>query len=164
MNLDVIKNNIDYLKSKISMFEYFIFNHKNIIILGNGGSNAIASHIAQDYTKTLNKNAFSFSDSSKLTCYINDYGHDLAFVEFIKDYTFLDNLLVILISSSGNSENIVNCARFCEKNDIVFITLSGFDYTNKLNSFSKSALNIHVDSKNYGEVECLHEIFLHSVC
>ena len=57
---------------------YFINNHSEIIIIGNGGSNSIASHISQDYTKVLDKKSYSFSDPSRLTCYINDYGRDNA--------------------------------------------------------------------------------------
>ena len=44
----------------------FINNHKEIIIIGNGGSNSIASHISQDYTKVLDKKSYSFSDPSRL--------------------------------------------------------------------------------------------------
>ena len=51
-----------------------------IIILGNGGSNTIASHIAEDDTKAIKKISLSFSDAPRLTCYANDYGYDQAFV------------------------------------------------------------------------------------
>ena len=83
MDLDEFKqelNNVDLkalkrLKSTVDDFQ-------NIIIIGNGGSNSIASHISQDYTKQLGKRAFSFSDSSRLTCYINDYGMEEAYKQF----------------------------------------------------------------------------------
>jgi D-sedoheptulose 7-phosphate isomerase len=71
----------------------------------------------------------------------------------------------ILISSSGNSENIARCARHCIVEEIPFISLSGFSSDNKLKTLSdKTALiNFWVDSTDYGVVECTHEIFLHSI-
>lgn len=135
-----------------------------IIILGNGGSNAIASHIAEDYTKAIKKISLSFSDAPRLTCYANDYGYDQAFVQFIKE--FVENKsLVILISSSGNSANIVNCAEYCVANSIDFITLSGFASHNKLRTISEQSnvLNFWIDSNDYGVIECVHEAILHSV-
>ena len=65
---------------------YDAFNkYEKIIVLGNGGSNSLASHIAQDYTKRADKRAMSFSDPSMLTCYMNDYGVENSYMEFLKD-------------------------------------------------------------------------------
>ena len=140
---------------------YFINNHSEIIIIGNGGSNSIASHISQDYTKVLDKKSYSFSDPSRLTCYINDYGRDNAYAEFLDDFAGKDTL-VILISSSGNSMNIVNAAKYCENSDITYLALTGFNKNNKLNNMNAS-FKYHVDSDDYGIVECLHQILLHSI-
>ena len=106
-NLKINTNSQQELKKVIE-------EHDTIIILGNGGSSAIASHISQDYTKKLNKKSFTFSDSSRLTCYANDYGYDQAYVEFLKEFSKNEkSLLVVLISSSGNSENMVRSAFWC---------------------------------------------------
>jgi len=151
--------------SLITKLQQIISFHKNIIIIGNGGSNSIASHISQDYTKMLGKRAISFSDPSRLTCYINDYGRDEAYVEFLKDFADIDTL-VILISSSGNSKNITNCKDYCSNLNIPYITLSGFSKDNKLrtnNVSYKPLLDYWVDSEDYGIVECCHLIFLHSI-
>lgn len=139
---------------------------EQVIILGNGGSNAVASHLCQDYTKQLGKEAFTFSDPSRLTCYINDYGMENANRQFLKE--FADNRknpLVIIISSSGNSENMVNCAKWCDEQGVEFVTLSGFKKGNKLDSFQSEfkELNYHVNSCDYGVVECVHALLLHSV-
>jgi|TARA_R110001592_G_scaffold98243_2_gene280762 D-sedoheptulose 7-phosphate isomerase len=139
----------------------FINNHKEIIIIGNGGSNSIASHISQDYTKVLDKKSYSFSDPSRLTCYINDYGSDNAYAEFLDDFVEKDTL-VILISSSGNSMNIINAAKYCEYNDITYLALTGFNKNNKLNNMN-SSFKYYVDSDDYGIVECTHQILLHSI-
>ena len=140
---------------------YFINNHSEIIIIGNGGSNSIASHISQDYTKVLDKKSYSFSDPSRLTCYINDYGRDNAYAEFLDDFAGKDTL-VILISSSGNSMNIINAAKYCEDNGIMYLALTGFDQNNKLNNMNP-VWRWHVNSDDYGIVECVHQIILHSI-
>tara|TARA_Y100000004_G_scaffold188381_1_gene242411 strand:+ start:4 stop:507 length:504 start_codon:yes stop_codon:yes gene_type:complete len=162
MKLNELKNEIERIKHYKPYLEKIVDRHQNIIIIGNGGSNSVASHISQDYTKQLDKRCISFSDPSRLTCYINDYGRDEAYVEFLKDFADKDTL-VILISSSGNSMNIVNCATFCKSVGIPFILLSGFDEDNKLNTFPGSKLKYWVDSHDYGVVETAHQVMLHSI-
>jgi len=162
MKLNELKNEIERIKHYKNDLEHIIDSHQNIIIIGNGGSNSVASHISQDYTKQLNKRCISFSDPSRLTCYINDYGRDEAYVEFLKDFADKDTL-VILISSSGNSMNIFNCARFCKSLGIKFILLSGFDKDNRLNTFDGGVMKYWVDSHDYGVVETAHQVLLHSI-
>lgn len=160
MNIDKLieeTRKINYDRWRI---EKLVNKHNDIIIIGNGGSNSVASHIAQDYTKVLGKRAISFSDPSRLTCYINDYGRDNAYTQFIKDFT-TENTLVILISSSGNSDNIVNAGKYCNKESITWFALTGFDKNNKLNKINSNYF--WVDSKDYGIVECTHQAYLHSI-
>jgi D-sedoheptulose 7-phosphate isomerase len=163
MKIDDLKRCLNDIKYEdLEKLKDIISSKDKIIILGNGGSNAISSHIAQDYTKALGKKALSFSDAARLTCYINDYGIEKAYCKFIEHFAEPETL-VILISSSGNSDNIVNSAEYClNKHDMVI--LSGFDKNNKLKSYSdKSLLSFWVDSKEYGVVESIHEIILHSL-
>ena len=163
MNLDDVVNACSKIeKSKIENFCRLVESKESIIILGNGGSNAIASHISQDYTKKLGKKAFTFSDPSRLTCYINDYGMEQANLQFLKEFSVPDTL-VILVSSSGNSQNILNCASHCTSNGLDFVILTGFDAKNKLRSYAPSAKEeFWIDSKDYGVVECVHQIILHT--
>jgi len=164
MKLEELKKCLNELNNDdLNHLNKIILNSNRIIIIGNGGSNAIASHISQDYTKALGKKAISFSDSSRLTCYINDYGMENAYVKYIEHFGEKDTL-VILISSSGNSKNILNAANYCI-NKHKMITLSGFDINNQLKTeySDKSLLHFWVDSFDYGIVECIHEIILHSV-
>ena len=133
-----LKNEIERIKHYKPHLEKFIDKYQNIIIIGNGGSNSVASHISQDYTKQLDERCISFSDPSRLTCYINDYGRDMAYVEFLKDFADKDTL-VILISSSGNSMNIVNSAIYCKDSSIPIILLSGFDEDINITNVSLSA-------------------------
>lgn len=167
MKFEELKNNLSYLSEDSQEYIKFYdsFNkHNKIIIIGNGGSNAIASHISQDYVKQKNKKSLVFTDSSMLTCYINDYGSDNAYAKFLENFADKDTL-VILISSSGNSQNILNSAKFCLENNINFGILTGFDKDNKLRKFYSTEVlfDYHVNSYNYGVVECLHQIFLHGV-
>lgn len=161
MQIGTLKKELDRIQKKAQEFKEIIQAYNRVIIIGNGGSNAVASHIAQDYTKMLGKKAISFSDGSRLTCYINDYGRDEAYVKFIEHF-YEEGTMVILISSSGNSMNIVNSAKYCRDNDYPYMALSGFDVDNKLNSES-CMFKYHVESHDYGVVESAHLIMLHTI-
>lgn len=166
MNKEIILKETEKCYDYFDLLNNCISNYQNIIILGNGGSSAIASHISQDYTKKLKKRSYTFSDASRLTCYTNDYGYETAYTQFLKEFVTEEETLVVLISSSGNSQNIINCAEWCEtKSNIKTITLTGFDSENKLRiaNLKNRLINFWVDSKDYGIVECVHMIFLHMV-
>jgi D-sedoheptulose 7-phosphate isomerase len=136
----------------------------NVLLIGNGGSNAIASHISVDYIKFLNKQSIAFSDPAMLTAFMNDEGVQNAYSEFISKMSNKDTL-VILISSSGNSQNIFNAAKFCVENNIKFVILTGFSKDNSVRSCFKDSAQLEywVDSNSYGVVECVHQIFLHAI-
>lgn len=165
MDLQEYKKCLSEIESgKLATLKNLIHHYQNIIILGNGGSNAIALHIAEDYHKMLGIKAIAFGDTPRMSCYANDYGWDNAYKMFLEHFA-TDDTLVILISSSGNSKNILNCAKYCVDNSIDMITLSGHSDKNKLKSNfgSHSKLHFWIDSTDYGIVECLHELILHSV-
>ena len=173
MNKKILLEEIEYAYKKRNDLKVLINNPKydQIIILGNGGSNSIASHISQDYTKQLGKKTFGFSDPSRLTCYINDYGMEYAYKQFLDDFAYPyghEKTLVVLISSSGNSKNMVNAAQWCNYVGTDWVCLTGFDKNNSLRNIaddvhSHCALELWVDSNDYGIVECVHQIFLHSI-
>ena len=165
MNLENLVDQIQAIDSeKVNLLLGLLKNRDRIFLIGNGGSNAICSHLSQDYTKALGLPAVCFSDGSRLTCYINDYGRDEAYAKFLEHFATGESL-VILISSSGNSQNILTAAEWCTQTGIPFVTLSGFDPENRLRKMYKtySKLDFHVDSEDYGIVENVHSIFLHSV-
>jgi len=99
-----------------------------------------------------------------LSMMVNDYGINNMYSKFI-EYNYSPNQLAILISSSGNSANIVNAAHKCNELNIPMMLLSGFDPVNKLNLLEHKniKMNYWVDSTNYGEVEMAHHVFLHSI-
>lgn len=152
-----------HLETQFKKFNNEFQKTIDIIILGNGGSNAVASHISQDYVKFHGKRSMVFSDPSMLTCFINDFGMENAYVKFLEAYSTQDSL-IILISSGGESKNILNCIEWCEQTYKKYGILTGFDQNNSARKLAKKALwNYHISSKSYGIVECVHQIFLHGV-
>ncbi len=138
-------------------------SHSEFILIGNGGSNSTASHIAQDMTTRAGKRAFAFSDSAMLSCLVNDFGVENAYAKFLEHYSG-PRTFVILISSSGESRNIVEAVRWCQSNEIHYGVLTGFSELNTVRAMSTDAVfNYYVPTNSYGVAECLHQIFLHSI-
>ena len=135
-------------------------NKGEVLIVGNGGSSSIASHVSVDFTKVANVPSNTFNNANLITCFANDYGHENWIKEAIKAYTQKNDIL-ILISSSGNSKNIINAAKYCNENNIPLITFSGFDKENNLAKLGN--INIHINSKNYNYIEMSHHIILVSI-
>ena len=135
-------------------------NNNTIYIVGNGGSSSIASHVSVDFTKAAKIKSMTFNNSNLITCYANDFGFENWVTEAIKSYCTSKDLL-ILISSSGKSKNIINAANYCVNNKIELITFSGFNQNNDLQKFG--SVNFHIDSKNYNYVEMAHHIILVSI-
>ena len=159
---------IETLKSAHMELEFFKFQkafytHNRIIVLGNGGSNSVASHISQDYMKFHNKKVSILSDPSMITMLTNDFGYDWAYQKFLEYYVEIDTL-VIIMSSGGESENMINCLNWCEENKVSYGVLTGFSENNTIRKNSKNSLwNYYINSDSYGVVECVHQIFLHGV-
>lgn len=165
MNLQEFKHCLDTFDlHQQTQLKNVISQYHNIIILGNGGSSAIASHLAEDYTKALNKRAMSFGDTATLSCFANDYGWDMAYKMYLHHYA-LAGSLVILISSSGKSANILNAAEHAKTLNFDMITMSGFEPDNTLRTIYSPAslMHFYIPSKDYGIVESLHSLILHSV-
>ncbi len=137
-------------------------NGSKVIICGNGGSAAIASHVSVDLMKNANIRSVNLNEADLITCYSNDYG----FSNWIKEALIKlsdKNDTVVLISSSGNSENLVRAAEWCKENKITTITLTGMSENNKLKNVSRNNLNIWIDSTAYNYIENIHQIILLSV-
>lgn len=130
--------------------------HK-IMFIGNGGSAAISSHMSVDFWKNGGMRAVAFNDSSLLTCIGNDYGYQHVFEKPIEMFADSGDIL-IAISSSGRSENILLGVKAARAKGCRVITLSGFSEDNPLSSLGD--LNFYVSSKAYGPVEVIH----HSIC
>ena len=131
-----------------------------VIIVGNGGSAAIASHASIDFTKAANIPAITFNESSLLTCFSNDYGYE-HWVEKALEFYAKENDMVILISSSGQSQNIINGAKKAREMELPLVTFSGFSEQNKLREMGD--INLWIDSNEYNIVEIVHQTWILSI-
>ena len=136
-------------------------NSNKIFFFGNGASAAFANHMALDFSKNGKILARSLSDSAMLTALANDYTYELAMLEYLKIEGVNKDDLVITISSSGNSPNVVSVLNHCKENNIKSLALSGLKQDNK--SIILADYSIYVPMKTYGMVECIHQIFLHLI-
>jgi D-sedoheptulose 7-phosphate isomerase len=146
---------------KISFKLSFTKNKNKIIIIGNGGSAAIASHFATDICKNTKLVCQCFNESSMITCLANDFGYENWTKKAIEYYGKRGDVL-IAISSSGNSKNIINaCLEAKKKKFSSIITFSGFQSNNQLKKLGTT--NMWVDSKVYNIIENVHQVWLLSI-
>ena len=130
-------------------------HRKNGIVrfIGNGGSAAIAIHQATDFIRTCKIAAHAPLDISLLTCMGNDVGYENVFAEPLRVLGKGEDVL-IAISSSGQSENILNGVRVMREKGAAVITLSGFKEDNPLRRLGD--INFYVPSESYRIVESAH--------
>lgn len=131
-----------------------------IFFIGNGGSSAIASHMTADFMKNGGMKTYSLYDNAVTTCMGNDYGYEYVFsrpLEFLGQ----GNDLLVAISSSGNSQNIVNAINVAKTKNMEVITLTGFKADNR--SKQLGTFNVYVPSEKYGIVESIHNLMLQQV-
>lgn len=139
---------------------------QQIFLAGNGGSAAIANHLVADYAKGLRNDTGwkprvrSLSESASM---LTATSNDLSYAESISFQ--LEGLgrpgdLLITISSSGDSENIVRAVSWAKMNGIVTLALTGFAGGR---SAVMADVNLHVPSENYGVVEDTHQALLHLI-
>lgn len=133
---------------------------RSIFFLGNGGSNSICSHMMEDFMKLAGYPTYSFSDAALITCYANDFGYDKAMAEWLKVF-FTEADLLVAISSSGESVNILNAVKYAKDKGGKVITLSGFRSENSLKQLGD--INFHIDVSSYGIAECYHQVILHII-
>lgn len=129
-----------------------------VVFIGNGGSAAIASHLAVDYWKNGGMRAIAFNDSSLLTCVSNDFGYPHVFAKPVEMFCDAGDILVA-ISSSGRSENILLAVNAAKVIGCTVITMSGFSGDNPLRLAGD--LNFYVPSDSYGHVEIVHLAVCH---
>jgi len=127
-------------------------------LVGNGASAAFANHMALDWTKNGGVPTQSFANAALLTAMGNDLGFAEAFAAPLSWYAKSGDLLVT-ISSSGNSANIVGAIEMARSKGMSVVTLSGLKPDNK--SRQLGDLNFYIPAKTYGIVECAHQVLLH---
>lgn len=133
-----------------------------IIFIGNGGSAAIAGHMALDFSNAGKLRAVCFNDGPLLTCLANDYSYEKVFEKAIEMYADSADILVA-ISSSGESINILNGVAAAKDKGCMTVTLSGFSEDNSLRKLGDLNIYVPIPRPNYGPVEVCHYLLLQFV-
>lgn len=128
--------------------------------IGNGGSAAIASHMAADWLKTSGVAAMCFNDAALMSCLANDVGYEEAFSRPLRLHGVKGDLL-FAISSSGRSKSIINAVEVAYGLGMKTITLSGFLPDNRLRAMGD--VNFYVSANRYGTIEVAHHAICHSI-
>ena len=151
----------DGLEAITSKLQLLRDNSSHVYIIGNGGSSSIASHMMIDLLNMAKIKSHTINDPSSLTCLSNDYGYENVFSKSL-DIHLSPKDVLIAISSSGESLNIINAMEIAKSKENVFtITLTGFEHDNHLRKMGD--INLWLNSKDYGIVENAHAFLLHYI-
>ena len=132
---------------------------RKIMFIGNGGSAGICSHLAIDFSKNGGLRSLAFNDGAALTCLGNDYGYEHVFEKQIEFHAQPGDLLVA-ISSSGRSKNILRAVSKAHERECFIVTFSGFGADNPLRTMGD--FNFYLPSGEYGFVEVGHLALCHA--
>ena len=161
----LIKPNNDIVTKIINVRDVMVSVQKSknkIMIFGNGGSAAIASHVSVDLTKNANIRCTNYNEADLITCFANDYGYE-RWIEKAVDFYADQNDVLILISSSGKSKNMINACKSARNKKISkIITFTGHDKDNPLSKLGD--ISFWINSKAYNFVENTHQIWLLAIC
>ena len=158
---DLVKSNeetVEKLAEVADLLKNVHSDGKKTLIFGNGGSAAMASHFSVDLTKNAGLRCINCNESDLITCFANDYGFE-RWVEKAVDFYGDEGDLLIVISSSGSSENMLNGVKAARKGKFKgIVTLSGFAEDNPLCQLGD--INLWINSRAYNFVENIHQIWL----
>ncbi len=167
---DILKEHHFNEIEKITKFlEVSIKKEKNIFVCGNGGSASVANHFLCDFNKGIKVSSsrklmpkvISLSNSIELISAIaNDLRYEEIFSYQIENYAKKNDVLII-ISSSGKSKNILNVVKNAKKNNLKIISLIGFGNNKLIKKFSNFYLNLN--TKNYGLTEDIFQSIMHMI-
>ena len=150
------KNNDDILILRNTINETYKSGGK-LIFVGNGASASLSSHAATDFTKQAKIQSIAFNDHNLITALSNDYGYEYWVSKAIEFYSGKNDML-IFISVSGESKNLINGIDFANKNNLTTASLTGAEENNTLRS--KSNISLWVNSNAYNIVESIHTIWI----
>jgi D-sedoheptulose 7-phosphate isomerase len=129
-----------------------------IFVFGNGGSASIANHLILDLNNIGKKRCINFNDPSLITCFANDYGYENWMKKCIENFGDKGDILIV-ISSSGESKNIVKACKLArQKNFKKIVTFTGFYKNNNVKKIGD--INFWINSKRYNFIENIHQILL----
>ena len=150
------RNDSDIINLKDSIDKTFKDKGK-LIFVGNGASASLCSHAATDFTKQAKIPSIAFNDHNLITALSNDYGYENWIAKAIEYYCLKDDML-IFISVSGESKNLINGIDFANRKKIKTASLTGAKENNTLRT--KSNISLWVNSKAYNIVESIHTIWI----
>lgn len=133
---------------------------RKLMFIGNGAGAGIASHMATDFTKNGGMRALAFNDGAMLTCFGNDLGYDQVFAKAIDMHGHAGDVLVA-ISASGRSPNILNGVAAARRRGARVVTFSGFAADNPLRRLGD--WNLYVPAAEYGPVEVAQQALIHAI-
>ena len=167
---------IKFLENYISDFKYLVENldlkkfekfsnmilsikkkKRKIIVIGNGGSASICSHFSVDLTKNAKVRCINFNEANLITCFSNDYGFENWIAKSIEYYAEKGDML-ISISSSGESKNILNASKYFKSCFGQVVTFTGHQKNNNLKKIGN--INFWLDSMSYNIIENIHQFWL----
>ena len=157
--LDNIPDNLDEINNIKKKFKNCSKNKGKIIFIGNGGSAATSSHVSVDLTKNAKIKSINFNEADLITCFSNDFGYSEWMKKSLEFYVDKKDI-VVLISASGKSNNIIKAAKFLKRRSIEFITFTGMKKNNALKVVNSNGINIWVDSYSYNQIEIVHHFVL----
>ncbi|MCR5609588.1 MAG: SIS domain-containing protein [Lachnospiraceae bacterium] len=134
--------------------------NKKLFFIGNGGSAGVALHMSADFQKSAEIRTQTFFDSPLMTCMSNDYGYEQSFSKPLEINADKNDIL-IAISSSGESKNILNAVAKAKELGCKVFTFSGFKKDNSLSVMGD--INIYVPIEHYGIVESIHNLILQQI-
>lgn len=156
---------LEAVSQMIEQMEKARREHRRIFVFGNGGSASHANHIACDLGKNVTSGEskrfqiLSICDNmATVTAYANDVGFDSVFREQLKNMELLEGDVILAISASGNSPNVVNACTYAREKRAVILSMTGFS-GGRLKELSDVCLHIACDE--YEKVEDLHMTAIH---
>ena len=161
---DLVKPNeetVEKLAEVADLLKYVHSAGKKVLIFGNGGSAAMASHFSVDLTKNAGLRCVNFNEADLITCFANDYGFERWVEKAVNFYGDKGDLLIV-ISSSGSSENMLNGVKAARNGNFrAVVTLSGFAENNPL--LQLGDINLWINNRAYNFVENIHQVWLLAV-
>lgn len=148
------------LEALVGVWSRLSANGRCVFWAGNGGSAAIASHLSQDLLNKCGLKSLTFNDPALITCMANDYGYQETFKRPLAALAQEGDMLVA-VSSSGMSSNIVKAAEAALEMGLEVAALSAFSAGNRLHQLP-ATLSFHVPTDSYGQAELAHGALLHA--
>ncbi len=149
---------IDQLGKVADLIKVISAKGNKVLIFGNGGSAAISSHFSVDLTKNAGVRCVNCNEADLITCFANDYVYE-RWVEKAVDFYGDEGDLLIVISSSGSSKNMLNGVKAARNGNFnAVVTFTGFADENPLRQLGD--INLWADSKAYNFIENIHQVWL----